>query len=104
MQGLMQNRPLLISTLIEYAAAWHGDREIVSRDPEGSMHRTTYSALQPRAKRLASALHSLGVGFGVPVATLAWNSFRRRIASWTRPFRSAGSRSAIPTSWRWATR
>ena len=33
MQGLMQNRPLLISTLIEYAAAWHGDREIVSRDP-----------------------------------------------------------------------
>ncbi len=76
MQGLMQNRPLLISTLIEYAAAWHGDREIVSRDPEGSMHRTTYSALQPRAKRLASALHSLGVGFGVPVATLAWNSFR----------------------------
>jgi acyl-CoA synthetase (AMP-forming)/AMP-acid ligase II len=76
MQGLMQNRPLLISTLIEYAAAWHGDREIVSRDPEGSIHRTTYSALQPRAKRLAGALHSLGVGFGVPVATLAWNSFR----------------------------
>jgi acyl-CoA synthetase (AMP-forming)/AMP-acid ligase II len=76
MQGLMQNRPLLISSLIEYAAAWHGDREIVSRDPEGSIHRTTYSALQPRAKRLANALHALGVGFGVPVATLAWNSFR----------------------------
>ena len=76
MQGLMQNRPLLISSLIEYAAAWHGDREIVSRDPEGSIHRTTYSALQPRAKRLANALHTLGVGFGVPVATLAWNSFR----------------------------
>jgi acyl-CoA synthetase (AMP-forming)/AMP-acid ligase II len=76
MQGLMQNRPLLISSLIEYAAAWHGNREIVSRDPEGSIHRTTYSALHPRAKRLASALHTLGVGFGVPVATLAWNSFR----------------------------
>ena len=72
MQGLMQNRPLLISSLIEYAASWHGDREIVSRDPEGSIHRTTYSALQPRAKRLANAsLHALGVGFGVPVATLA---------------------------------
>ncbi len=76
MQGLMQNRPLLISSLIEYAASWHGDREIVSRDPEGSIHRTTYSALQPRAKRLANALHALGVGFGVPVATLAWNSAR----------------------------
>jgi acyl-CoA synthetase (AMP-forming)/AMP-acid ligase II len=76
MQGLMQNRPLLISSLIEYAASWHGEREIVSRDPEGSIHRTTYAALQPRAKRLANALHVLGVGFGQPVATLAWNSYR----------------------------
>jgi fatty-acyl-CoA synthase len=76
MQGLMQNRPLIISTLIEYAATWHGDREIVSRDPEGAIHRTTYAALQTRAKRLATALHNLGVRFGQAVATLAWNSDR----------------------------
>jgi acyl-CoA synthetase (AMP-forming)/AMP-acid ligase II len=76
MHGLMQNRPLLISTLIDYAASWHGNREIVSRDAAGAIHRTTYAALQPRAKRLANALHVLGVNFGQPIATLAWNSFR----------------------------
>lgn len=76
MLGLMQNRPLLVSTLVDYAASCHGDREIVSRDPDGVMHRTNYAAVADRAKRLANALETLGVGFGRPVATLAWNSFR----------------------------
>lgn len=76
MLGLMQDRPLLISTLIDYVAFWHGEREIVSRDPDGIIHRTTYAAVARRAKRLANALCTLGVEFGQPVATLAWNSFR----------------------------
>jgi hypothetical protein len=29
MLGLMQNRPLLISGLVDYAASCHGEREIV---------------------------------------------------------------------------
>jgi acyl-CoA synthetase (AMP-forming)/AMP-acid ligase II len=76
MLGLMQSRPLLVSTLIDYAASCHGDREIVSRDPEGVMHRSTYAVVAGRSKRLANALGRLGVEFGSPVATLAWNSFR----------------------------
>jgi acyl-CoA synthetase (AMP-forming)/AMP-acid ligase II len=76
MFGLMQSRPLLVSSLLDYAASCHGDREIVSRDPEGGMHRTNYGGIAQRAKRLANALRSLGIGFGQPVATLAWNSFR----------------------------
>ena len=76
MLGLMQSRPLLVSTLIDYAASCHGDREIVSRDPEGAMHRSDYATITARAKRLANALHTLGVRFGQPVATLAWNGFR----------------------------
>jgi len=43
----------------EYAATWHGDREIVSRDPEGPFHRTDYSQVAARAKRVANALDSL---------------------------------------------
>ena len=76
MLGLMQNRPLLVSTLVDYAATWHGDREIASRDADGVMHRSNYAAVAARAKRVANALAALGVGFGEPVATLAWNSLR----------------------------
>ena len=76
MLGLMQNRPLLVSTLVDYAASSHPDRDIVSRDPDGLIHRTNYAAVADRAKRLAHALQKLGVAFGQPVATLAWNSFR----------------------------
>ena len=76
MLGLMQSRPLLVSTLIDYAATCHGNTEIVSRDPNGIIHRTNYAQIARRAKRLAHALQSLGVEFGQPVATLAWNSYR----------------------------
>ena len=76
MLGLMQNRPLLVSTLIDYAATCHGGREIVSRSAEGAIHRTTYASVADRARRLANALHKLGVAPGQAVATLAWNGFR----------------------------
>jgi fatty-acyl-CoA synthase len=76
MLGLMQQRPLLISSLVDYASTWHGGRQIVSRDPEGAIHRSTYSEIAARAKRLANALEALGVKPGDRVATLAWNGYR----------------------------
>ncbi len=76
MLGLMQQRPLLISTLVDYAARQHGGREIVSRDADGAIHRTTYAEVAMRAKRLANALDALGLRPGDRVATLAWNTYR----------------------------
>ena len=76
MLGLMQQRPLLIYSLVDYAATYHGEREIVSRDPEGAIHRSNYANIAARAKRLANALNALGVGPGERIATLAWNSAR----------------------------
>jgi 3-(methylthio)propionyl---CoA ligase len=76
MRGLMMDRPLLISTLIEYAAEYHGDTEIVTRTVEGPIHRYTYRDAEARAKQVANALQRLGIGNGDRVATLAWNTHR----------------------------
>jgi acyl-CoA synthetase (AMP-forming)/AMP-acid ligase II len=76
MLGLMQNRPLLISNLVDYVATWHAETEIVSRDPKGAMHRHNYGQVAARAKRVANALDTLGIAPGDRVATLAWNSWR----------------------------
>jgi fatty-acyl-CoA synthase len=74
--GLIMDTPLLTSSLIEYAANYHGDTEIVSRTVEGPIHRYTYAEAHARARRLANALLSLGVRRGDRVATMAWNGYR----------------------------
>ncbi|MDG4665481.1 long-chain-fatty-acid--CoA ligase [Mycobacterium sp. 236(2023)] len=76
MLGLMQDRPLMISSLIEHAAAFHGDTELVSRLPEGSTRRTTWREVRDRSRQVANALAELGVEPGDRIATLAWNSDR----------------------------
>src|ERR1700692_3400575 len=76
MLGLVQSRPLMISSLIEHAATFHADREITSRMPEGTIHRTSYGQLHRRAKQAANALISLGIQPGDRVGTLAWNTHR----------------------------
>ena len=65
MRGLMMDRPLLISSLIDYAARYHGDTEIVSRTVEGETHRYGYAEAEARSKRLAQALrHGQRDGWG----------------------------------------
>ena len=76
MLGLMQDRPLLISQLIEHAALNHGDTEIVSRTVEGPIHRYTYRDANKRAKKVAEALLKLGIKVGDRIGTLAWNGYR----------------------------
>lgn len=76
MHGLMQDRPLLISSLIEHAATFHPDQEVVSRSVEGPLHRTTWRQVRSRAKQVANALTSLGLEQGDRVGTLAWNTWR----------------------------
>jgi 3-(methylthio)propionyl---CoA ligase len=76
MLGLMQDRPLLISQIIDYAAAYYPDVEIVSRTVEGPIHRYGYRDAAKRAKQLAEALQALGIKLGDRVGTIAWNSYR----------------------------
>jgi fatty-acyl-CoA synthase len=76
----MQNRPLLISSLIEHAERVAGDSEIVSRLVESGseyrIHRYTYKDAHRRSRQLANALTRLNVQRGERIATLAWNGYR----------------------------
>ncbi|PRD36852.1 UNVERIFIED_CONTAM: alkK [Trichonephila clavipes] len=72
----MQDRPLLISSLIDFAERFHGDGEIVSRRVEGDIHRYTYADAAVRARQVANALDRLDLAAGSRVGTLAWNGYR----------------------------
>ena len=76
MLGLMQDHPLMISSLIEHAATFHPDTEIVSRLPEGPIRRTNWAGVREVSKQVANALTQLGIQPGDRVGTLAWNSDR----------------------------
>jgi fatty-acyl-CoA synthase len=76
MLGLMQDQPLLISSLIEFAERHHGDGEIVSRRVEGDIHRYAWRDVARRARQIANGLDGWGLGFADRVATLAWNGYR----------------------------
>ena len=76
MLGLMQDQPLLISGLIEYADKHHGDGEVVSRRVEGDIHRYTWSDVASRSRQVANALDGMKLGFSDRVATIAWNGYR----------------------------
>lgn len=76
MQGLMQDFPLVIPKLLDYAEKFHPCTEIVSRRLEGDIHRYTFADMGKRSRRLANALRRLGVRPGQVVGTIAWNGYR----------------------------
>jgi fatty-acyl-CoA synthase len=77
MRGLMMDQPLLISSLLDYAAAYYGGQEVVSVTADNPRHRTTYGEVSRRAKQMAGALRNrLGIETGDRIATLAWNDHR----------------------------
>ncbi len=67
---------LLISDILEHAAAIHGEAQIVSRCSSKAIYRYSYSDALRRTKQLANALDRLGVTRGQCVGTLAWNDHR----------------------------
>ncbi|NVI96795.1 long-chain fatty acid--CoA ligase [Myxococcus sp. AM009] len=74
--GRMMDFPLTLSHLLERARTFYPRSEIVSRNPDKSLHRYTYADFHARTCRLANALTRLGVKAGDRVATLSWNHYR----------------------------
>ena len=85
MDRLMQQQPLLVSSLLVHAERHHGNQEIVTRLVEGGIARSTYRELAARARRLANALKRLQVGDSERVATLGWNTCRHLEAYYAVP-------------------
>ena len=76
MLGLMQDWPLLCHKIIEHAARYHGNQEIVTRSIEGPIVRTNYRQVHDRALKVSQMLEREGIKFGDRVATIAWNTAR----------------------------
>jgi acyl-CoA synthetase (AMP-forming)/AMP-acid ligase II len=70
---MMDDFPLSLTTVVERAEKLTPARKVVSRRPDGSIHRTTLGEVAERARHLATALKKLGVQDGDRVATLMWN-------------------------------
>ena len=81
MLGQMQDWPLLVHKIIDHAALYHGDREVVTRTVEGPIARTNYREIASRARRVAKALIKKGFKNGARIGTLAWNT-ARHIEAW----------------------
>jgi fatty-acyl-CoA synthase len=75
MSGLMMRTPLLVRSIAERSGELFADREVVSVTADG-VERSSYGEVVARARRLASALHGLGIRPGDRVATFGWNSRR----------------------------
>ena len=74
--GLMMDRPLLISSILEHSAAQFGGVEIVSRETHGPLFRYTYADCAVRARQLANTLAAAGLKQGSVVGSIAWNNHR----------------------------
>ncbi|HSP79268.1 MAG TPA: long-chain fatty acid--CoA ligase, partial [Myxococcaceae bacterium] len=74
--GRMMDFPLTLTHFLERARTYFGRSEIVSRQPDRSLHRYTYADFYRRTSQLAGALQRLGVKPGDRVASLCWNHHR----------------------------
>ena len=74
--GLMQDRPLRIIDIIAFAATAHGTQEIVSKNVDEPITRSTYAGTFGRVAQAAHMLEWLGLNAGDRISTLAWNTNR----------------------------
>ncbi|MDC0421988.1 long-chain fatty acid--CoA ligase [Hellea sp.] len=81
MIGTMQQSPTNLIDILNHAARWHGEQEIVTYSVEGDIRRSNYSKLHERTAQLAHALTDVGLKAGECLGTLAWNT-DRHVETW----------------------
>ncbi|MDC1387739.1 long-chain fatty acid--CoA ligase [Gammaproteobacteria bacterium] len=76
MKGNMMEWGLTISQAISHAEKYNFDGQLISRELDGSIKKSTYGESIKRSKKLANALNKLGITLHDTVATIAWNNSR----------------------------
>jgi len=76
LRGNTMDRPLLVSSLISYAARSHAGTDVVSVDSAGVTTRSSWGKVAERARLVSGALVADGIGSGDRVATIACNDHR----------------------------
>lgn len=74
--GLMQDRPLAIIDILRFAATAHANQEIVSKNVDEPVWRSTYAGTMKRVCQAANMLTGLGLRSGDRISTLSWNTNR----------------------------
>ena len=72
----MQFEDFNLVSVMQHAARWYGQTEVVTDSVEGGIKRISYENLYKRVGQLAHALKKLGVEPGDRVGTMAWNTWR----------------------------
>lgn len=86
MRGLMQESQLSVTQILDYAAKWHPEQEVVCRTVEGTLHSSNYAEIHKRARLCGIMLQQqLGIGyvwcppFACAVAWRGTNSNKRTL-------------------------
>ncbi len=83
MPHMMDDFPLLMSTLYDHGVGRFPSREIVSVESDRSRSRSSYGGADDRVRRLATALaDALGIERGDAIGTFAWNNIRHHEIYW----------------------
>jgi acyl-CoA synthetase (AMP-forming)/AMP-acid ligase II len=79
--GSIQAFPLTLDRILDHAAKWHPETEVVTAGEGGVNRRIGYSLLCQRSRKVSRVLRDFGVVFGARVATLAWNT-QAHVEAW----------------------
>ena len=55
MLGLMQSDPVNLISILQHAARWHTNQEVVTNSVEGEIRRQTYAETMARLRNLRQA-------------------------------------------------
>ena len=70
----MQDHPLTVGAIVRHGTSVHADRQVRTRQSDGTVRVATFGEVGARTAQLANALRDVGVSADSRVATFMWNN------------------------------